>query len=230
MKRSIKTALAIALVALAVPAAALATRHDGRSQGRHQHQFQTGQTGTNGSETTVGSFDQNSGLLTLDLAGGGSITGNVGFGTHIVCLGDWRRFFFHGHGRFGHGRRFATLTRTTLKRDSDHHGNWGSTGQTGSTGATGSSGGQGSQGNQGSGNGYPHHGSTGGQGSNQGYGQGSGQGEDHHHFDHHGNHGQQYERCDSSLLIQGVSILNASLEITSHGAEFGEITLLPAVQ
>ncbi|HEX4035113.1 MAG TPA: hypothetical protein VHX66_11770 [Solirubrobacteraceae bacterium] len=223
MKRSIKAALAIALVALAVPAAALATRHDGRSQGRHVHQFQTGQSGASGG-TTVGSFDQSSGLLTLDLASGGSVTGTVGFGTHIVCLGDWRRFFFHGRGRFGH-RRFATLTRTTLKRDGDHHGNWGTTGQTGATGSTGGTGGQGSQGGQGSGNGYPHHGSTGGRGD-----QGSGQGDNHHRFHNDGNGGPQHERCDSSLLIQGVSILNASLEVTSRGAEFGEITVLPAVQ
>jgi hypothetical protein len=219
MKRSIKTAFAIALVALAVPAAALATRHDGRSRGNHQHQFQTGQSGANGSQTTVSAFDPSSGVLTLSLANGGSVTGTVGFGTRIVCLGDWRHFFFHGRGRFGHGRRFTTLTR-----DGDRHGNWGATGQTGDTGSTGSSG---SSGSQGSGNGYPHHGypqsgDTGGQGSDQGDG--------HHHSHHYDNGGQQHERCDSSLLIQGVSILNASLEITSRGAEFGEIVLLPAVQ
>lgn len=214
MKRSIKAALAIALVALAVPAAALATRHDGRARGHRQHQFQTGQTGTTGSGTTVGSFDQSSGTLTLDLANGGSVTGSVGFGTHIVCLGDWRRFFFHGHGRFGHARRFTTLKRGY------RHGSWGSTGQTGNTGNTGSTGSTGTTGSQGS-QGYSH---------SHGYPNGSGQGDDHHHSHHYDNSAPQHESCDSSLLIQGVSIQSASLEITSHGAEFGEITLLPAVQ
>src|SRR5579863_8715020 len=102
MKRSIKTALAIALVALAVPAAALATRHDGRSRGYHQHQFQTGQSGaTGGSGTAVSAFDPSTGTLTLSLAGGGTVTGIVGDGTRIVCVGAWRHFFFHGRGRFG---------------------------------------------------------------------------------------------------------------------------------
>lgn len=218
MKRSIKTAFAIALVALAVPAAALATRHDGRSPGNHQHQFQTGQAGASG--TTVSAFDPSTGTLTLALASGGSVTGTVGDGTRIVCLGDWRHFFFHGRGRFGHDRRF-----TTLKRDGYRHGDWGSTGPTGDTGSTGSTGPTGSTGDQGSGNGYPHHGYP------HGYPQGGGgQGDSHHHFHHQDNGGPQHESCDSSLLIQGVSILNASLEITSRGAEFGEIVLLPAVQ
>ena len=220
MKRSIKAAFAIALVALVVPAAALATRHDGRQWGHHQ----TGSTGG----TSVGSFDQSSGTLTLDLANGGSVTGIVGDGTRIVCLGDWRDFFFNRHGRFR--QRFAKLTRTTLVRDRFQHGNSGNTGSTGSTGSTGGSGSTGGQGyghGHGHGHGYPPpSGGTGG----QGYGNGNGnQGNDH--YRHHNYGGPpRHERCDSSLLVPGVSIRAASLEIGSQGAQFGEIVLLPAVQ
>ena len=217
MKRSIKTAFAIALVALAVPAAALATRHDGRSRGNHQHQFQTGQPVQRGRRSAPSTQHRHPDART----------------------GERRQRHRHSRRRHAHrlpGRLAALLLprpRALRPRSAVHnpqarryqHGDWGSTGPTGGTGSTGSTGPTGSTGDQGSGNGYPHHGYP------HGYPQGGGgQGDDHHHFHHEGSGGPQHESCDSSLLIQGVSILNASLEITSRGAEFGEIVLLPAVQ
>jgi hypothetical protein len=209
MKRSLKAALGIVLIALAVPAAALATRHDGREGRHHHHQFQTGLTGVTGATgpaATVGFFDQTTGTLTLALPNQGSVTGTVGDGTQIVCLGSWQHFAFQGR----HGRRF-----TTLIRDHFHHGDWGQTGASGPTGPSGDTGSQGSD--QGQGN---DQGEGGTQGGDQG----------HHHHNHDNGGGQRPQQCDSSLLVHGASVLRASLEITPQGVEFGVIVLLPAVQ
>jgi hypothetical protein len=120
MTRSIKLAVCVALVALAVPAVALATHHNAPSRSwerHHHHSTQTGAT-TPSSAGTVSSYS--GGKLTIALAGQGSVTGLVTDATRIRCLGDRGRH--EGH-RFDH----------------EHHGD-GDTGSSGPAGDTGSSG------------------------------------------------------------------------------------------
>jgi hypothetical protein len=132
MKRSIKLALCVALVALAVPAVALATHHNAPLRGpeRHHHSTQTGAT-TPSSAGTVSSYT--GGKLTITLAGQGSVTGLVTDATRIHCLGDQGRH--DGHRRF----------------DGEHHagGDTGSSGPSGPSGDTGSSGPRGPSGDTG---------------------------------------------------------------------------------
>jgi hypothetical protein len=132
MKRSIKLALCIAVVALAVPAAALATHHHGPSRwgDRHHHRTQSAPTTAPNTAGTVSSYSN--GTLTISLKGGGSITGQVTDRTRFECLGGWGRH---------EGRRF----------DGDHHsnGDTGSSGPTGDSGSTGPTGSTGSTGTTG---------------------------------------------------------------------------------
>jgi hypothetical protein len=127
MKRSIKLAVCVALVALAVPAVALATHHNGPSrwwERHHHHSTQTGAT-TPSSAGTVSSYS--GGKLTITLAGQGSVAGLVTDATRIRCLGD--------QGRHEGRRRF----------DGEHH----ATGDTGGSGPTGDTGGSGPTGDTG---------------------------------------------------------------------------------
>ncbi|MGH2850219.1 MAG: hypothetical protein ACRDLP_06345 [Solirubrobacteraceae bacterium] len=130
MKRSIKLALCVALVALAVPAVALATHHNAPSRGwerHHHHSTQTGAT-TPSAAGTVSSYS--GGKLTITLAGQGSVTGLVTDATRIRCLGDQGRH--EGHRRF----------------DREHHtdGDTGASGPTGDSGSSGPSGDSGAAG------------------------------------------------------------------------------------
>ena len=103
MKRSIKLAVCVALVALAVPAAALATHHQAPSKwgDRHHRHHRGTQTGTTTPNMagTVANYSQ--GSLTVSLSGGGSVTGSVTDGTRFVCLGDPGR---HEGRRFDRAR------------------------------------------------------------------------------------------------------------------------------
>jgi hypothetical protein len=226
MKRSIKAALGIVLVALAVPTAALATHNNGHDFGHHHRQFQTGATGSTGSGTSVSSFDQTTGALVLTLGNGGTVSGTVNYATHIVCLGDWRHFFFpRGHWRFARSHRHTTKLTRGYFRHGDQ-GSTGDTGSTGSTGQTGSTGATGSTGGQGSDHGHGHHSYGNGGYGNGGYGNG---GYDRrHHHDYRPT--PRHERCDGSLLVAGVSIERADVAINSQGAFFTDVVLLPAVQ
>jgi hypothetical protein len=226
MKRSVFAALGIVVVALAVPAMALATHtahprafghHHGR---RHIHRGATGGTGASGN--SVASYDH--GKLTITLADNGSLSGMVSADTHFVCLGtSYER----------QKRRY-----TAHKADTGPTGGTGATGDTGATGATGATGGSGSSGGSGgygNGNGNGDHGH--GQGGQGGYGRGD-QGHQRGHQKPFGNGGggdgnsdsTPPPPCDSSLLVPGAGIQSAEVQITPTGVLFSSIVLLPAVQ
>jgi hypothetical protein len=191
MKKSIWAVLGIVVVALAVPAAALATHHRGGVGGHHGH-IQTGVTGAN----SVTSYSD--GKLVLLLADGTSVTGLVTSQTRFDCVGEG---LGSGNGRWSRGRG----------RGHDRY-NWrrgyGSTGPSGPSGATGA------HGKDWSG----PSGATGARGTTGGKGWSGGGG------------GYTSPPCDSSLLVANATVLSAELAITGHGALFGEIVLLPAVQ
>ena len=178
MKRSVRAALGVVLVALAVPTMALAThhrsfRHHGHHHhGRYAHSGSTGSTGSSGgtgatgAAGTVTSYGQ--GILTLALSGGGTIIGNVTDRTHFVCVGPNS----HSHGS-EYGRRYTL--RHAGNGATGGTGTTGPTGDTGSTGSTGSTGGTGtgSTGSTGTGGYYHDHGHGHGHGDGNGYGEGS---------------------------------------------------------
>ena len=127
MKRSIPAALGVVIVALAVPAAALATHQDGGIRHHSHGLVANGATGSSGANSVT---SYSGGKLVLGLADGDSLTGSVTERTRFVCIGqDWSggRGFGHGFGRGGryNGRRFGPT---------------GSSGSSGSTGRHGSSG------------------------------------------------------------------------------------------
>jgi hypothetical protein len=207
MKRSVRAALGVVIVALALPAAALAMHHHSAGGLRHHghghariHDGATGNSGAPGSSSVTSYAD---GTLVLALAGGGSITGAVTQGTRFVCIGQgWGDQGLGGRGRGSRGGRYNS------RRNSGSTGSTGWTGPTGSTGRSGSSGGRGG---------------TGGTGSSgrQGWSGPSGA---------TGRHGYTPPPCDSSLLVSGAPVSSADVAVTPGGVLFSEIVLLPAVQ
>lgn len=213
MKGSVRAVLAAALVALAVPAVALAVGHDSRSfDNRH------GAVGTTGGQSagTVVSFT--GGTLVVTLTGGATITGAVTDGTRFECprhFGGSGRGHGFGGGRFGAPLQLAGDTGTT--GSTGDTSTTGSTGTTGSTDATGTTGTTGTTGNPGT------NGPAGSTGSFGGHGE-------HRHHGHGFGHSQPAPVCDSSLLVSGAPFAYANVELTPNGLLFGSITLLPAVQ
>jgi hypothetical protein len=238
MRRSIRVVLGVMIVALAVPTVALATHHGvrGFSHGaRHGHRHHgdrvgggggsTGQSGTTPGAGTVGGYS--GGMLTIDLQGGGTITGSVSDRTRFECLySRWG----HGGGWGRGGRRHTVL----LAGDTGPSGPTGTSGDTGASGATGSSGGTGDSGSTGPSGSTGSSGSTGahgysGGGSGDGGGGGYGGGDGHSHG-HGGWTGPSRPPCDSSLLVGGAIVVSAEVELTVHGVFFDGLELLPAVQ
>jgi hypothetical protein len=216
MKRSIWAALGIVIVALAVPAAALATHS---SRGRHGHDVKQGATGSSGAASVTSYSD---GTLVLALAAGGSITGRVTDRTRFVCLGEsWRR-------AGGPRRAQRANGRLARRRGAPGSGSTGATGASGSTGATGWSGSTGSSGRHGFGGTSGPTGGRGVSGPTGPHGQGGksggwGTGAD-------GSTHTLPPPCDSSLLVADVTVSAATAVITTRGIVFDEIVLLPAVQ
>ncbi len=204
MKRSVPAALGVVVVALAVPAAALATHHHGFGPRHHHghgyvHQGATDPSGPTGSNS-VSSYSD--GMLVLKLADGDTLSGAVTDGTRFVCVGQgWGGGGFgRGFGRGGrHGRRYDG------RRDGGPTGPTGATGWSGPTGPTGAQGGTGT-GGSGGGRWGGRTGSTGASGWSP------------------------PPPCDSALLVSGAPVSSAEVEITPGGVLFGEIVLLPAVQ
>ena len=217
-----RVALGVVLVALAVPAAALATHHsaDGFRHHGHRHQGGRGGGATTSGATGAGSvqsYDGQTGALTILLPGnGGTITGSVTDRTRFECP------YASGGGSSGHGgRRRGVLIASDSGASGDsgsigasgdtgasgwsgRHGRWGSSGDSGASGSTGGHGRWGSTGDSGTdGSGPPHH----------------------HHYD-----SSPPPSCDGSLLTQGADVLGAQLELTVHGVFFEGLELLPAVQ
>ena len=238
MKRSIRAALGVVIVALAIPAVAYATRHHGPSHslrhGHHHGRFHRGTGATGATGTEAGSVTTYSGgKLTLALSGGGpSITGAVTDRTRFVCLRT---------PQSGGGPHYDTTLRGSVTGDSGATGVSGPSGDTGVSGATGPSGSSGPTSDTGpSGASGPTGGAgttsttTGDTGPTGGYGGGYGH---HGHHDRHGNGGSygggNYTPpppCDSSLLTQGAGVQSAEVDLTINGVLFSEIVLLPAVQ
>jgi hypothetical protein len=231
MKRSIRAALGVVIVALTIPTVAYATRQHGPSHSlRHGHHHgrlhrrngATGATGTEAGSVTA----YTGGKLTIAIAGGGSITGAVTDRTRFVCIRT---------PQSGGGQHYDTTLRGSVTGDSGPTGVSGPTGATGPTGNTGSTSDTGPSGASGptGGTGTAST-TTGDTGPTGGYGGGSGH---HGHHDRHGNGGSygggNYTPpppCDSSLLTLGAGLLSADVELTINGVLFSEIVLLPAVQ
>lgn len=235
MNRSLRAALGVVLVALAVPTVALATHHPvgGFRHHGHHHGGRSGagpSTGATGAGT-VQSYDGQTGALTLELPGGGTITGKVTDRTRFDCP------HLSGGGGWGHGgrRRGVLISSDTgpsgptgssgSTGSSGDTGASGSTGSSGDTGASGPTGSSGSTGSNGPGWGHGRHGSTGDTGTG-GSGGGPSYGRHHHHFHNY----QPPPPCDSSLLTQGAAVQGAQVELNINGAFFEELELLPAVQ
>jgi hypothetical protein len=225
MNRSIRAALGVVIVALAIPTVAFAMGHHGPAHSaRHGHHGRyhrrgTGSTGASGTE--AGSVvTYTGGKLTLSLAGGGgSITGAVTDRTRFVCIRA---------SQSGGGQHSDTILRGGVTGDTGVTGPTGSTGPTSGTGPTGNTGPTGDTGST-------TTNTTGGTGPTGG--DGSGHGDRGHHRDHHGSGGGGNNGnytppppCDSSLLVPGAGLLSAEAEFTVNGVVFGEIVLLPAVQ
>lgn len=206
MKRPIWAALGVVIVALALPAAALATHHHRsahsfRHHGGHGliHRGPTGATGASGNSVT----SYSDGKLVLALADGDSLSGLVTDQTRFSCIGE-------GWGGNGGGRQYGRGGRYNDGRGY-YRGSTGSTGTTGwsgSTGTTGTTGWSGKGGPSGR-RGWGGKGSTGTTGPS-GY--------------------TPPPPCDSSLLSAGASVYSAEVAITNNGVLFSEIVLLPAVQ
>jgi hypothetical protein len=230
-----RAGFAVVLVALAVPAAALAWNHHGYRHHGHAYVHQ-GATGSN----SVTSYSD--GTLVLAASNGTSITGLVTRDTHFQCVGaGWR------DGSWRRGRRFGR--RNSPLDSSGPTGPTGPTGSSGGTGTTGTGGPTGGSGYSGGGptggGGWGGGGSTGGRGwggTQPGYGHGRGD-QGGHGRSGHGHHGSTGGSggsssgnyvvpppCDSSLLVPGAMISSAEVLITPAGVEFGEIVLLPVVQ
>jgi hypothetical protein len=139
MKRSIPAALGVVIVALAVPAAALATHHQSGGIRHHSHSLvHHGATGSSGANSVT---SYSGGTLVLGLADGDSLTGSVTEDTRFVCIGtDWSggRGFGHGFGRGGryNDHRFGPTGSTGSTGSTGGHGWSGRTGSTGSSGYT----------------------------------------------------------------------------------------------
>jgi len=212
MKRSIRVALLVGVVALAVPAVALAWHHGGRHGHGPGAPGWTGATGASGGAGSVQSYDPQSGALTIGLAGGGTITATVNDGTRFECL---RPHWGRGWGR---GGRWGTLLLPGDTGSSGASGDSGASGASGDSGASGASGDTGASGSTGSSGASGATGSTGTEG-----------GEPHHHHHGFGGYGPP-PPCDSSLLTMGAGIERAVVDVTPAGAFFEGIELIPAVQ
>jgi hypothetical protein len=217
MKRSTRAALGVVIVALAVPAAALALGHPGRIQ----HAGARGASGATGSAGagSVGSYAD--GILVLDLAGGGTITGAVTHDTRFACpRASFDRGRRRNFGRLGGHPRFGPT------------GASGSTGGGGSTGA-GPTGGRG-PGGPGQPFGRGRSGATGDDGygstGDEGYGPTGGQGYGSTGGEGSRGSGGTWRRCERSALVAGAPVASALVAITARGVQFAEIVLLPAVQ
>ncbi len=142
MNRSMRVALGVVLVALAVPTVALATHHPAggfRHHGHHHGGLSTGGPGATGAGN-VQNYDGQTGALTLLLPGGDTITGTVTDRTRFECPHDSQ-----GRG-WGHGGRAgAACSSPPTRGPSGPGGNTGASGSTGSSGDTGSSGSTGLQ-------------------------------------------------------------------------------------
>ncbi len=235
MNRSMRAALGVVLVALAVPTAALATHHSADGFRHHGHNRRGGPSTTSGATGagTVQSYDGQTGALTILLPGnGGTITGTVTDRTRFECPHDSQG---GGWGRDGRRRGVLLAFERGPSGDSGSsgdsgasgstggHDRWGSSGDSGASGWSGPTGGHGWDGDtgaSGSTGGHGRWGSTGGEGAT------GGSGPPHHHYDHH----SPPPACDSSLLTQGASLLGAQLELTGNGVFFEGLELLPAVQ
>ena len=235
MNRSIRAALGVVIVALAIPTVAFAMRHHGTAHsarhGHHgrYHRRATGSTGASGTEA-ASVVTYAGGKLTLSLAGGGgSITGAVTDRTRFVCISA---------SQSGAGQHSDTILRGAVTGDSGPTGVSGPSGDTGVTGPTGSTGptsGTGPTGNTGptgdtgstTTSTISPTGPTGGNGSGHGD-----HGRHHHGYGGGGNNGSSTPPppCDSSLLVQGAGLLSAEAQFTVNGVVFSEIVLLPAVQ
>lgn len=227
MNRSMRVALGVVLVALAVPTAALATHHSADGFRHHGHRHggpsPSGATGAG----TVQSYDGQTGALTILLPGnGGTITGTVTDRTRFECPHQSQG---GGWGRDGRRRRGVLLASDSgasgdsgssgdsgASGSTGHHGRWGSSGDSGASGWSGSTGDTGASGSTG---GDGRWGSGGGQGGSDGSGSSS-----HHH------HHSPSPPCDSSLLTPGATLIGAQVELTGNGVFFEGLELLPAVQ
>ena len=215
MMRSIRAALGVVIVALAVPAVALATHHGARGAAYHGHRHDGGRWGSTGSTGasgagTVQSFDPQTGTLTILLAGGGTVTGSITDGTRFECM-HWDR----GNG-WGRGGRHNGLRAN----DTGASGPTGTSGPTGDSGSTGASGPTGDSGSTGASGPTGDSGTSGTTGTPPPY--------DHHGHHHHG-FGPR-PRCDSTLLTAGAEVLRAEVGLTAGGVFFDVLELLPAVQ
>ena len=219
------TALGVLAVALAVPAAALATHHRGAAHAasRGHDRFHHGATGGSGAPgaNTVTSYSD--GTLVLALANGGSLTGSVTDQTRFICVGD-----FSDPGRGWGGAGTAAVTTLVVKagrrerpaqparpvggvrtapaaaarRAPPSAGPGDGSDPTGGSGSSPTTGpGWGGRGRGG------RTGSTGGAGSYT-----------------------LPPPCDSSLLLAGAGVGSAQVAITTRGVLFAQIVLLPAVQ
>jgi len=241
MKRSIRAALGVVIVALAIPTVAYATRHHAPAHsarhGHHGRYHRRGSGSTGASGTEAGSVvTYTGGKLTLSLAGGGgSITGAVTDRTRFVCIRT---------SQSGGGQHSDTTLRGSVTGDSGPTGVSGPTGDTGVTGVTGPSGNTGTTSGAGPSGASGPTGDTGSTTTNTtgGTGPTGGHGDHGHHSDHHHGYGGgsggngsggKYTPpppCDSSLLVQGAGLLSADAGFTVNGVVFSEIVLLPAVQ
>lgn len=226
MKRQFSTALGVLAVALAVPAAALATHHRGAAHAasRGHDRFHHGATGGSGAPgaNTVTSYSD--GTLVLALANGGSLTGSVTDQTRFICVGDFSDPG-RGWGGRGHGGRY------NFGREGGPTGATGTTGSTGGWGPHGPGGGgsTGASGPQGPGDGSDP---TGGSGSSPTTGPGWGGRGRGGRTGSTGGAGSYTlpPPCDSSLLLAGAGVGSAQVAITTRGVLFAQIVLLPAVQ
>jgi hypothetical protein len=167
---------------------------------------------------TVKAFDADTGLLTIDLADGGDISGLVVDRTRIRC----------DEGREDHRRRHH-------RRHGDH-----ATASDSGPGRDGSGSGDDNSGpgNSGDDRGGEHADEPGEDNHNQGdepgedhHNQGDEPGEDNHNQgdepdeDHHGDH--RSERCVTQL-VEGAVIVRAELDLEDGNAFFERITVMPA--
>ena len=227
MKRSFWAALGVVLVALAVPAMALATHHHGIRHHGHRRYHPTGSTGPTGgtgptgAAATVTSYAQ--GVLKLALADGDTLTATVTDRTRFVCI--------RGQGLW-HGHRSAHWRLPGVRNAGDGaSGASGASGDTGSSGVTGATGPSGSSGTTGTGPTGPSGSTgTGGYYGDHGHRHGRGFGDGSHGYGQGQNSYAPPPPCDASLLSPGAALQGADVQLVPAGAQFAVIVFLPAVQ
>jgi len=188
-----------ALALLAIPAAGLADHG-------HHH-------GNSDPAGTVKSFDQETGVLTIDLAEGGDIEGLVTDRTRIRCRND------NGREDRRHNRRFGG--RATASDEGPGHDGSGDDGDNSGSGNSGDDRGD-------------HHAEEPGEDNHaegdepgeDNHDQGDEPGEDNHGEagdDHNERHGRN-ERCVGQL-VAGATVRRAELELEDGQAVFEKVTL-----